>query len=115
MIPSRIIAMESFPLSANGKVDKKQLPIPEAPMTTTSPAASENEQLNEEEKSMLELWRNIFENPSLTLDDDFYSIGGDSITLMKLVDKIALDLKKTVSIDQILQAKNIREFITIIH
>ena len=64
---------------------------------------------------MLELWQSVFENPGITLDDDFYSIGGDSITLMKLVDKIALDLKKTVSIDQILQAKSIREFITLIY
>ncbi len=67
-----------------------------------------------EEKAMLEVWQSVFENSNITLNDDFYSIGGDSITLMKLVDKIALDLKKTVSIDQILQAKNIKEFITLI-
>ena len=108
--------MESFPLAANGKVDKKQLPIPEAPIASTQNAtsATENESLSDEEKAMLELWQSVFENPGITLDDDFYSIGGDSITLMKLVDKIALDLKKTVSIDQILQAKNIKEFITLI-
>ena len=71
--------------------------------------------ISDEEKAMLELWQSVFENPGITLNDDFYSIGGDSITLMKLVDKIALDLKKTVSIDQILQAKSIREFITLIY
>jgi len=116
MIPSRIITMESFPLSANGKVDKKQLPIPEAPIASTQNATSATayENISDEEKAMLELWQSVFENPGITLDDDFYSIGGDSITLMKLVDKIALDLKKTVSIDQILQAKNIKEFITLI-
>ena len=116
MIPSRIVTMESFPLSANGKVDKKQLPIPEAPIAAAAQnATSANENISDEEKAMLELWQSVFENPGITLDDDFYSIGGDSITLMKLVDKIALDLKKTVSIDQILQAKSIREFITLIY
>ena len=118
MIPSRIVTMESFPLSANGKVDKKQLPIPEAPIAAdaqNATSATANENISDEEKAMLELWQSVFENPGITLDDDFYSIGGDSITLMKLVDKIALDLKKTVSIDQILQAKSIREFITLIY
>ena len=117
MIPSRIVTMEAFPLSANGKVDKKQLPIPETPtataaQNTTNTTAIEN--ISDDEKAMLELWQSVFENPGITLDDDFYSIGGDSIILMKLVDKIALDLKKTVNIDQILQAKSIKEFVTLI-
>jgi len=116
MVPSRIVTMESFPLSANGKVDKKQLPIPEiAVASTIAPTNATNENISDEEKAMLEIWQSVFENPNISLNDDFYSIGGDSITLMKLVDKIALDLKKTVNIDQILQAKNIREFIDIIH
>ena len=116
MIPSRIVPLESFPLSANGKVDKKQLPIPEAVIATTaSTANAANENISGEEKAMLNVWQSVFENQNITLNDDFYSIGGDSITLMKLVDKIALDLKKTVSIDQILQAQNIKDFIDLIH
>ena len=115
MIPSRIVTMDSFPLSANGKVDKKQLPIPEISIATATPASTTNENISDEEKAMLEIWQNVFENPSISMNDDFYSIGGDSITLMKLVDKIALDLKKTVNIDQILQAKSIKEFISLIH
>jgi acyl carrier protein len=116
MVPSRIVTMDSFPLSANGKVDKKQLPIPEiAVAAITSPENVANENISDEEKAMLEIWQSVFENPGISLNDDFYSIGGDSITLMKLVDKIALDLKKTVNIDHILQAKNIKEFIDLIH
>ena len=118
MIPSRIIPLESFPLSANGKVDKKLLPIPEAPIAAATPSAScaaACEEMSDEEKAMLSVCQSVFENQNITLNDDFYSIGGDSITLMKLVDKIALDLKKTVSIDQILQAQNIKDFIDLIH
>ena len=115
MIPSRIVTMDSFPLSANGKVDKKQLPIPESSIAATAKKATTNENISDSEKAVLEIWQSVFENSSITLDDDFYSIGGDSITLMKLVDKIALDLNKTVNIDQILQAKNIKEFTTFIY
>ena len=112
MVPSRIMAMERFPLSANGKVDKKQLPLPEMEISEApvekKPA---DENLSEVESAMLSVWRRIFENPQISLDDDFYSLGGDSITLMKLVDGIAGDLKKTATIDQILQAQSIRELL----
>lgn len=118
MLPSRIIALDKFPLSSNGKVDKKQLPLPEKSAETvaeSTPNAVSDEMLNDDESAMLGIWRRIFENPQITLDDDFYSLGGDSITLMKLVDAIAADLRKTASIDHILQAKNIREFVQMLN
>lgn len=118
MLPSRIIALDKFPLSSNGKVDKKQLPLPEKSAETvaeSTPNAVSDEMLNDDESAMLGIWRRIFENPQITLDDDFYSLGGDSITLMKLVDAIASDLRKTASIDHILQAKNIREFVQMLN
>ena len=115
MIPARIITLETFPLSANGKVDKKQLPIPEIAAQPIEKAITTNADLSPEEREVLGIWQQVFENPNITIEDDFYSIGGDSITLMKLVDKLALDLKKTASIDQVLQAKSIKEFIDLIH
>jgi len=114
MVPSRIVAMETFPLSSNGKVDRKQLPIPDVVPDIADDSLAKScsdENLSENEVAMLGIWRQIFENPKITLDDDFYSLGGDSITLMKLVDDIATDLQKTASIDQILQAQNIRELL----
>ncbi len=114
MVPSRIIVLESFPLSSNGKVDRKLLPIPDVVSdfaTESLRKAYSDEGLSEREMAMLGVWRRIFENPQITLDDDFYSLGGDSITLMKLVDGIAADIQKTASIDQILQAQNIRELL----
>ena len=114
MIPARILTMDTFPLSANGKVDKKQLPLPEAPVSTVTETATASEEMSSEEAAVLDIWRKVFENPSITLDDDFYSLGGDSIVLMKIVDSLAVELKKTASIDQILQAQSIREFVTLI-
>lgn len=107
MMPSRILLMDAFPLSANGKVDRKKLPIPETSPQKATPRAEEN--LTVGEADVLRIYRKVFENPAITLDDDFYSLGGDSITLMKLIDALASELQKTASIDQILQSKNIRE------
>jgi len=114
MVPSQIIVMDKFPISANGKVDKKQLPLPQAAVFKQVASASANEDMSSEESAVLDVWKKIFDNPSITLDDDFYSLGGDSIILMKLIDNIAIELKKTASIDQVLQAQNIRDFVTLI-
>lgn len=107
MVPSRILLMDALPLSANGKIDRKKLPLPKIEVPKATPQATENLSVNEAE--VLRVYRKVFENPEITPDDDFYSLGGDSITLMKLIDTLAGELQKTASIDQILQSKSIRD------
>ncbi|WP_324825835.1 non-ribosomal peptide synthetase [Sinanaerobacter sp. ZZT-01] len=108
MIPSQLIQLPAFPLSANGKVDKSKLPKP-----------SETENLEENtvftapetnlQKQLVDIWENIFEMKHIGIEDDFYSLGGDSITLMKLIDELQMKLGILVSIDEILENVTVRE------
>lgn len=110
MIPSRIVVLEELPLSANGKVDLKSLPLPEAMAKESENLSKESfDTYTETEKQLVTIWRNVFENQNILLEDDFYSLGGESIILMKLVDTITAEMGKTVTIDDILQAVNIKE------
>lgn len=103
MIPSRIILLEELPLSNNGKDDIKSLPLPET-VTKIEDHNTVNafETYSLTEKKLITIWRNIFDNQSILLEDDFYSLGGDSIILMKLVDSITAEMGTPVSIDDIL-------------
>lgn len=60
-------------------------------------------------KKLLQIWKEIFEKEDISGSDDFYTLGGDSITLMRLVDEICVRLKCDVTIDDILQSENISE------
>lgn len=82
MIPRHFIAMEKFPLTANGKIDAKalwQLHIPSAENNIeampVSGAAGE----------MISIWRSVLNSASLGLNDNFFTHGGDSIKAIRLI------------------------------
>ncbi len=82
MIPSIFIILEALPLTANGKVDHRKLPVPEieqqkyiAPQT-------------EEEVLLARIWSEIFNREQIGVHDDFFNLGGHSIIAIKAMAKI---------------------------
>lgn len=59
------------------------------------------------QKTLLGIWQKVFENTEITITDDFYGLGGDSIVLMKLLDEIALAGLENISIEDILEYETI--------
>lgn len=83
MIPSYFVRMESFPLNANGKVDRKNLASPAddtAKIERREYVAPENET----EKQLCDAFANILSLDRVGADEDFFTLGGDSIKVMKL-------------------------------
>ncbi|CAF3739172.1 unnamed protein product [Rotaria socialis] len=81
MVPSHFIVLKQLPVNSNGKVDRKQLPRPEV---------SENQNVDEElpksklEKDVYELWRSMLRTDNISRYANCYSLGGSSLSLMKL-------------------------------
>ncbi|MBB5635109.1 amino acid adenylation domain-containing protein [Pedobacter cryoconitis] len=82
LIPSNIIELDAFPLNSNGKLDYKHLQgllsnqreilIPDGPV----------------EEKLLEIWQEMFLDKTISTDDSFLKIGGNSLSLMRLTSKI---------------------------
>lgn len=80
MVPATFVMVQKFPLSPNGKVDRAALPAPQA----GSPDASlEKQPLDGLEQVVAGIWRKILGNPNVGLDDNFFDLGGDSLSLME--------------------------------
>lgn len=82
MIPSAIVCLDAFPLTPNGKVDRKALPAPEfhAPLgerTVTAP-------VNETETKLLEIWKQVLGKDEIGTEDDIFALGGDSILIFQI-------------------------------
>ncbi|MFT4924014.1 MAG: amino acid adenylation domain-containing protein [Phenylobacterium sp.] len=84
MQPADWVLLEALPRLANGKIDKKALPACSEKPTATS---VQNRVLNPTETVLLEIWRQMLGKPELSVDDDFFASGGDSILSLQVVAK----------------------------
>ncbi len=83
MIPAVLMQMEKFPLTNNGKVNRKALPVPELTRTSDFMAAS-----NEMEENICRIYSTILKTEKVGILDNFFEIGGNSITAIKAVIQI---------------------------
>ncbi|HEX7942032.1 MAG TPA: condensation domain-containing protein, partial [Gemmatimonadaceae bacterium] len=82
MVPTRIVHLASFPLSANGKVDRKRLPRP-APDAPTPPPTEASLAQTGVSHTLAELWREVLGvEPSST--SNFYALGGTSLAAIRV-------------------------------
>ena len=105
MLPGSVVALKSFPLSANGKLDRKRLPLPQLTLTgkTFSPPA------NDEERQLAGWWQSLLGVEQIDRDDDFFALGGHSlhaIQLLLLLKRAGLSAEmKTLFLHPTLQAQ----------
>ena len=85
MIPSVLMEIKSFPLTANGKVDRKALPDPD---DSGLPGNEYVAPRNETEEKLAALWQDILEVAQVGINDDFFELGGHSLLAVRLVSAI---------------------------
>jgi len=85
MIPSFFIKIEKIPLTPNGKLDKKSLPPAIQNIATGAIFANP---VNRLETELLILWQEVLTTENISIYDNFFDIGGNSILLVKLHSKI---------------------------
>jgi amino acid adenylation domain-containing protein len=76
MLPAFFTRLSAFPLTGNGKIDRKALP---APSLLSEPAGPQTEAASEIEEAVLALVREVVGVPTIGLGDFFFSVGGHSL------------------------------------
>jgi amino acid adenylation domain-containing protein/FkbM family methyltransferase/non-ribosomal peptide synthase protein (TIGR01720 family) len=83
MVPSAIMQLEEFPLTANGKVDRKALPAPEF----TSDTYEYVPPRNAIEKTLAGIFAEVLKVDQVGINDNFFALGGDSILAIRIISK----------------------------
>lgn len=80
MVPGIYQYIEQFPMTQNGKIDKKSLPDPgnERPDLTAGYKAAETTV----ENSLVDIWEQVLDRRNIGVDDNFFDLGGTSLTLV---------------------------------
>jgi arthrofactin-type cyclic lipopeptide synthetase C len=85
MIPAIFIVLEKLPLNANGKIDRKQLPLPSFGSSLLSTNEDQyREPKNDLEKQIHSVWCEILQRTQISTNTHFFSIGGHSLLLIQL-------------------------------
>ena len=83
MVPTYIIRLEKMPYTINRKIDRKALPLPELHKSLSHNKININE-LNSNEEKLLQIWKNILKIDDIDINDNFFDIGGDSISAINM-------------------------------
>ncbi|MES1244271.1 MAG: amino acid adenylation domain-containing protein [Acidobacteriota bacterium] len=84
MVPSAIVELESLPLTAHGKLDRRELPDPERVETGSFQAPR-----TETERLLAEVWAELLKLERVGVHDNFFELGGDSILSIQVVSRAA--------------------------
>ncbi|WP_412094660.1 phosphopantetheine-binding protein, partial [Bacillus atrophaeus] len=104
MIPAHFMQMDSLPLTANGKVDKKALPEPQSDAVQPEYAAPQTET----ERKLADIWEGIL-GVKAGVTDNFFTIGGHSLKAMMMTAKIQEQFHKDVPIKVLFEKPTIQE------
>jgi acyl carrier protein len=83
MIPAQFVYLDSLPLTPNGKVDRRALP---APADTGSGRGGPPQ--TETERVIAAIWSELLRKDGIGIDDDFFDLGGQSMTAVGLIGRL---------------------------
>ena len=86
MVPAVFVFLESFPLTTNGKVDRRHLPPPEG----NRPDLGSNfvSPRNETERSLSAIWQELLNLKQVGAEDNFFELGGHSLLATQLMSRL---------------------------
>ncbi|TDO99501.1 non-ribosomal peptide synthetase [Marinomonas balearica] len=104
MVPSVIMQLDALPLSANGKLDRKALPVPSESSSTEG-----REPRPGLETKLATTFAQILETDHIYADDDFFALGGHSLLAVKLVSELRRHWQLNVSIGQVMVSPSVEK------
>ncbi|GCA91666.1 non-ribosomal peptide synthetase [Microcystis aeruginosa] len=110
MVPGAFVLLESFPLTANGKIDRRALKAP----SNTSDSDRFIEARNQLELNLVQIWSKVLKIDKISVHDNFFDLGGHSLLAPYLITQIQEQLGKEIAVTTIFQNPTIEQLATII-
>ncbi|MFK8103148.1 MAG: non-ribosomal peptide synthase/polyketide synthase [Saprospiraceae bacterium] len=98
MVPAIMMELDAFPLTSNGKIDKKALPNPVISGLRSNEYVAPR---NETEAQLAEIWTSLIHVEKIGIHDNFFELGGHSLLATRLVSEIRKTIQKEVPIREI--------------
>ncbi|MBG9771218.1 peptide synthetase, partial [Bacillus vallismortis] len=104
MVPAVFIQMDELPLTGNGKIDRRALPLPDANVST---GVSYVAPRNETEQKLADIWAQVLQVQQVGAYDHFFDIGGHSLAGMKMLALVHQELGVELSLKDLFQSPTV--------
>nr|BFD33311.1 hypothetical protein GTC16762_29290 [Pigmentibacter ruber] len=103
MIPNKVITLEKMPLTANGKIDIEHLKTLNVDIKSTSIIKPRNDL----ENIIYQIWIDELKIKDFSVTDNFFLLGGNSITIIKILKRLKNEFKIDIPIQSFFEYKSI--------
>lgn len=115
MIPARMVCLDAFPVNVNGKVDRRALPEVGLHATPAMQAAAHADTGVEDGLvgALKTIWRELLDLRAADIgeDDDFFRLGGQSITCLQLSMRIWQRFRVSISVEDVYRLKTFGQLV----
>ncbi|CAM2064006.1 Amino acid adenylation domain-containing protein [Sulfidibacter corallicola] len=106
MVPSQFVNLDAFPLTPNGKIDRKALPVPEPAQATEARHVVPRTAL---ETRLTTIWAEVLKVPRVGITDEFFHLGGNSLLATRLVFRMLDELRVDVPVNLLFETLTVEK------
>ena len=106
MIPSYFVVIDKIPLHINGKINYKALPLPDSKQDFARRIVAPR---NSGESILAEIWRDLFHLEEISVQDNFFDLGGYSLLAVRLFNEIEKRTQIRIPISHIFELPTIEK------
>jgi amino acid adenylation domain-containing protein len=110
MVPAAWVLLKEFPLTANGKLDRKALPEPATTVTEQAFVLPRDQA----ESEIAAIWANILHLPAVGVTEDFFELGGDSLLGVRLFTQLRKLLGTDLPLATLFQATTVEQMAALV-
>lgn len=113
MIPTILVKLDAFPLTLSGKIDRRALPEPEKKVGTLASDSTQAPR-SQLEIQLAQIWCEVLEIESVSLDQSFFELGGHSLSATQVVSRLQEVFQIEVSLHTFMQRSRVADWVEIL-
>ena len=111
MVPSLIVPVDRLPLNANGKVDRRALPAPDAAGAATDDFVAPRTPL---EAQLAAIWADALKKERVGVTDTFFDLGGHSLLAIRILGRLSKELGVRLPLRALFEAPTVQQLAVLV-
>ncbi|HEU0053333.1 MAG TPA: AMP-binding protein, partial [Longimicrobium sp.] len=107
MVPAAFVRLEAFPVTPNGKLDRRALPAPDVDAFA---ARAYEEPVGETERALAQIWSEVLRIERVGRHDDFFELGGHSLLAVQVISRVRQVLDAEVALTDLFERPVLVDF-----